>query len=119
MIQANELRIGNILRYGIGADAKIITIVALDILVIESKKYGAEKYAPILISDRLLTENFGFSWAGGDHYEWTKDVWVEDKAGLYRFCRPFVTALRMKHVHDLQNTFYYLSGLELKYKPTS
>jgi hypothetical protein len=117
MIQLNEIRLGNLVK----ADNEKIwnstyngSIVAVDIDILMDIFKDENLYSPIPLSVELL-EQAGFKWQGGDHYaNEENDIWIEDKSGLYRFARPFLTKYNLKYLHQLQNLYFALTGTELE-----
>lgn len=74
---------------------------------------GYMKAAPIKLSDGILT-SIGFKWQGGDHYETTLNndsyfrdhLWIDDREGYYRFCRPYTTPFALQNLHHFQNLYF-------------
>lgn len=130
MIKANELRIGNWISLSVNQNiqhyGKVLSIGSEDqqfeqiyCECEESFEWAfKDNYFGIPLDETWL-ERAGFVWSGGGHYaNDSNDMWIEDKAGLYRFARPILTKYSIKFVHQLQNWYFLLSdGDELTFKP--
>ena len=114
MIQANELRIGNWVKYQFHDGLKEVKICSNDFKMLDDenlKKYK-ERYEPIPLTEQWLID-FGF----GKHI--TLDTYptyslnnINVNDGVV-FIVGFGFVNHIKHVHQLQNLYFALTGLEL------
>ena len=112
MIQSNELRIGNYIKYG----EKTFTVLEIssdDVLVNTNRgkiKFGIKDIEPIPLTEKwLLKFDFkkgikGFWFMGGVEYNTKKQI-LEG----FGHCE-------IKSVHQLQNLYFALTNEELKIK---
>ena len=122
-IQANELRIGNMVSI-IG-----ITPIQIDAQRILSIENGGDDYKPIPITEEWLLK-FGFKkWDRSDYMtlflsendenEFSRqviDFWFgDDDFQAAELCRSGVCfkRVKMKYVHQLQNLYFSITGEEL------
>lgn len=123
MIQANELRIGNIvyanLKSGNGRTV-IHTITAKDILNIEEEG-GYLNFEPIPLTPELLDKCCGFKLRGKDmpcssnlqNLYWTHS---EFPFAIYNlsWTLQYVNAVNIEYLHRLQNLFFFVNGKEIE-----
>lgn len=118
MIQANELRIGNYL-YVIGAYPIQVTADH-----IKSIYEGDKDYKPIPLSPELLLEKCGFEVDNLGYHKKKLEahgnmigIWLDDAIWIYNEASTQyneITLLKPKHLHQLQNLFFALTGKELE-----
>ena len=106
MIQPNELRIGN---WVSGPDNHQYQIKIEDLYF---------NHVPILITNEILVK-FGFEKISG-YYSKSPivitDRWVEIEGYNYDYSGAIVEKKICKHLHQLQNLYFALTGEELEYK---
>lgn len=129
MIQANDLRIGNVLKYFIGEDGldwQETTIDAQDILWCQENNENFNKvHKPVELTPEVLAA-VGFKDMDGefcpayqleqieieilpDDSYYARIKWDKDGASLF--------LADIKSLHQLQNLYFALTGKELEYKP--
>lgn len=136
-IQANELRIGNLLKYG-GIDTKITHLDIRYLAIKESLKKDTSIYQPILLTEEWLLK------AGFVKYQWMNGYFINtifgdlmiqfykteihlfftkisyDSQGMKFYGRKFInnktSFTDCKYIHQLQNLYYCLCGEELTIK---
>ena len=114
MIEANQLRINNLLKNQF--DATVIKVSANDILYLSE---GGDPFVfePITLTEEWLI-NFGFNYAQGEEvYEciWSLkgfEFWQHDEG----FCHDFFNGGDIDYVHELQNLYFALTKTELQLK---
>jgi hypothetical protein len=113
MIQANELRIGN-LTYRIDLTNKnksvIDKLTVSDIERIEHGKSKIYKYEPIQIDNELL-EKFGFNKCFETCFELNGFILNENFILM-----DIDITIKLDYVHELQNLYFALTKNELKLK---
>ena len=112
MIQANELRIGNLIKEALLGEIIVTPSVLQDLL------HGAENYEPILLTEEWLIkfgfkkseENYGYKVLQLNNYIQLKTNSEGNVSG-----NLFLSKLRIecKYVHQLQNLYFPLKGVEL------
>jgi hypothetical protein len=106
MIDAKELRIGNLLKN----DGVIITVDGRTIFDIYFKI--KENYSPISITKSFLKRNHFISYSDEsfirDGFVLTK-VFAENEW----FFQGGIRGRKIKFIHELQNAFYFLTGKEI------
>jgi hypothetical protein len=117
MIQANELRIGNLISYTIEDDlderkkwSEVSEIDAVDILHLT--KFKDKNYKPIPLTEDWLLK-FGFE--KSSYYYEIKGIAIslgEDGRTILNGCGE-VNAKHCVYVHQLQNLYFALTGQEL------
>ena len=114
MIQANELRIGNLVNSKNDGIISITNISEKSVAVSEAHCYNhipVEFISPIRLTEEWLLK-FGYDLITENHYAisghliWIcNDLFICDKNGII-----------LKHVHQLQNLYFALTGCELESK---
>ena len=128
MINASELRIGNLLYYNDGGECvnELCTIDATDIGIIANKLDYASMHLPIPLTEELILK-LGFevchktfvrhSFDYADSTEHGIEINLMERGGWakpqYRYYGRYID---VQYVHQVQNLFYALSGIELKFK---
>lgn len=121
MIQANELRIGNLLNYQT-AEGDIVTVeVNLQLMqwLINDTKGFNLVHSPITLSEELLVK-FGFEKIYKSQIHAT--YWIEnlsyyfwhEKGNQYADCKGL--QVNCVYIHQLQNLYFSLTGEELNIK---
>jgi hypothetical protein len=135
MIQANELRIGNWVKYQFHDGLKEVKICSNDFKMLDDKNLNKykERYEPIPLTEQELL-NIGFEYYKPlGHYRIViEDVWYSvhiNYLGLKGFFFSFINLnadetesmpmKKVKYVHKLQNLFFELSSKELNYESKS
>lgn len=131
MINANELRIGNWIMIGhFDAPVKVIELHTkmLTCSLMSCWEYDSGLVTPIPLTSSILekcgfgTDDNGAELDHPDYHKWyQKDFPVvgmifQSEDGTYLFDENTDT-LRIKHLHQLQNLYYALTGTELNYTP--
>ena len=130
MIQANELRVGNWLQRVVQlnfADYKEPKYAQVDTIMIRDCMHYRDNWAfePIPLTPEIL-EKAGFhkhnnAWVMTDFNEnnYTKDYFtIWDYDGIYNL-NTTQFPVEIKHLHQLQNLYFALTGDELTYKTIS
>ena len=110
-MKASELRIGNLINNGISD----VEISAKHILGINNRDY--ETVRPILITNEWLVK-FGFekkNIINENHYKINSDLTYIIDYNFLTF-RGYILKDHIKHVHQLQNLYFALTGEELEIK---
>ena len=124
-MKANELRLGNYIIF----DGKITEVQKVDIgLILDG--YHKEYYKPIPLTEEWLIKS-GFKFYDGSelygYLYYDKRITenlvltISEKNGIYTWCfgdEDLITEdwLEIKHVHQLQNMWFALTGEELTIK---
>jgi hypothetical protein len=116
MINANELRIGDIILYDEdNLYCKVLTIDTLGMTVdfmkngeIEWLEY--ENFSPIPLAPEILEK---CDWNGYKEFYINSDFKIEGNGGIW-YCGDF-TGIVVKYLHQLQNLYFALTGQELKF----
>jgi hypothetical protein len=115
-MKANELRIGNTINYVTLNNVKLVTVDASLIMELEPDSGAGSNrlYKPIPLTEEWLLK-FGFEKVSGwDYYKgWIKD-YVELECDCYGFDYVNNIDKEVKHVHQLQNLYFALTGKELE-----
>jgi len=123
-MKANELRIGN---WVIVNEECQIEAIIHDVVDVSTRfeTYVLDAVKPIPLTEEWL-ERFGFNDDGFKQYEFTnwgikvkKDPHAISETNwivFHGFMNQFSELVSLKHVHQLQNLFYCLSGEELTIK---
>ena len=113
-MKANELRIGNLVNYYMGAPMSENILTKVEWKDLKNIGSGDKNYEPIPLTPEWL-ERFGF-----EHYanEWYKKgkFWISDTgiAGITKASGEDVNIeTSTEHVHQLQNLYFALTGEEL------
>ncbi len=115
MIDVKELRIGNWIRNVEGDREEVVNLDFFRWLSVE--EYDLEYYEPIQLTKEWFLK-FGYNEVAPDCYL-MGDYYTDIVSSEVRFyldgdsCRYYIT---VKHVHQLQNLYFALTGEELKQK---
>ena len=119
MIQANELRIGNYIKY---QDNLNFIVELEDFSDLYLGEDDIEDYHPILITQQRLID-LGFEDIGTYEYQINDDLIMENEytdKGSWNFFYDNIHLTEIKHIHQLQNLYFAITGKELiKQKPAS
>lgn len=109
-MKANELRTGN----WANNNEEDYQITSATIAQIER---GDSTAKPIQITEEWLSK-FGFVPNGFsmDKGEFNVEIWLESEIGHTFKWNDFVISIRLKHIHQLQNLYFALTGEELEIK---
>jgi hypothetical protein len=127
MIQANELRIGNLLNHNNGHIVGTFKVNEVHILdIIENNEYG-EQYEPIPLTEEILLK-CGFTHQfkqckGQDFFSLKLDdkyqIYVNLNSGMFSINKQHLGigfVVSIKYLHELQNLFFALTKTELEVK---
>lgn len=129
-MRANELMIGNYLKYKKGHLCKAVSISSNNIIDVKGLKdsyingtYNTRDLQPIPLTEEWLLK-FGFYQDADKSYLFNKMAIFLDKRFKFNLylqteetsSKWFEIGLRVKHVHQLQNLYHALTGEELKIK---
>ena len=142
-MKANELRIGNWVEWVYPnrapklsrkewiTDREVLQVQALGrrLVGVRDSSYQYDQIEPIPLTEEWLLKSFGFSYAADPKTMYYSKVF--DEVALYEFIikrkfgrsffyfdtKNFVT--QIKHVHQLQNLYFALTGEELIIKKTA
>ena len=123
-MKAQELRIGNYIKFQvidreriIKVDARFFRSVAIsrESNEIEDNDELSDYYQPIPITPEIL-EKCGFISHAINYYHLGEFYISYANIGLFEY-RHRDTYVIFKHLHQLQNLYYALTGEELNYKP--
>lgn len=123
-MKANELRIGNWVTYKNGNEQSTIEFVNFDFIANNAIHINMF-FEPIPLTEEWLLK-FGFEKDSNRPYLWCYDIssieregliimWSQNKGSFYFNCSA--RSIELKYVHQLQNLYFVLEGLELKIKP--
>lgn len=117
-MEANELRIGNLIQYNEGGKCKVIGIheFGVDVEFIEETTYiEFDQFSPIPITEEWLLK-FGF-----ELKNWGIKVWYLKGFEIDHnfYLKGIDWGVRFKYVHQLQNIYFALVGEELELKPSA
>lgn len=126
MIQANELRIGNLVETPDGFQG--ITEIQTEFFYTKDFKSSWAELKPIPLTEEWL-ERFGFEREEG-RWTWKKNIYNEETTlptslqlwsgnDFISVCRAGIGAMHCpcEYVHQLQNLYYSLTGTELPTSP--
>lgn len=140
MINANELRIGNKVKCKVSNDAGIYEVKGIDGYKIVAKKgksdvpdyertiriWGGARDNELYVESQLagipltpeILEKCGFEVKGGYAYaaevkNWRMKIY-RNEGGSYNWAISNWNVIELKHLHQLQNLFYSLTGTELE-----
>lgn len=118
MIDARELRIGNIVYFNNYKQLDINQIKTLTFIDFEQICYDkhANRFSPIQITTEILEKWFGFEKIDFDYFELKaeKNYYCHiDELG-FGFALEHETFYICEYVHELQNLYFALTGEELK-----
>jgi hypothetical protein len=121
MIKANELRIGNLIKYNDGGVFRVISIHEFGLDVeddIETAYTEYEKFSPIPLTEEWLLK-FGFEKDVAAFYldiNTVLFVSYNDDEFVHLKSNHLETIASIKYVHQLQNLYFALTGEELTIK---
>lgn len=122
MIQANELRIGNALEYfvedSLSESEWILNIVDADDIALACKdKYFNKYYRSIPLTPEILEKCgaivYEFDNGLGNQYRIKDRLFVIRDGNIV----DYGSSVIIKHLHQLQNLYFALTGEELNYTP--
>ena len=108
-MKANELRIGNWIQF---RHTETPVRITLGDFVREYNDEHLEDYEPIPLTEEWLVR-FGYVKSKELNYFWEDNnltIWFADSGFYIESC---IGKLRIKHVHQLQNLYFALTGEEL------
>lgn len=123
-LKAQDLRIGNLVLFDVEDVLEIITPRRLGYIAQANSKEDSHPFKPIPLTEEWLFK-FGFVKNIGKHGEYYSHnvfirfvIWVDHEGFVcgrdeVKGCTAIVES---KHVHQLQNLFYALTGEELECK---
>jgi hypothetical protein len=132
MIKAEELRIGNYVtrKNFVTRDTELVQWNIERFALVCDKISSIEEFSPILLNEKWLLK-FGFS--KNVKYEYYTlflsednslsaqriDYWPNDELSVAELCYAGVCfkRVKLKHVHQLQNLYFAITGEELTIKP--
>lgn len=124
MIQANELRVGNIVSDFGGREARVSAITERGTIKLSSEHYTDESFNlnervinPIPLTEEWLLR-FGFDAERmGDGFLGYRLNYVDISMPYFEFTYDYGTeSVEVKYVHQIQNLYFALTGTELKLK---
>ena len=117
-MKATELRIGNLLEEAHSGEFGKVDMVVLSII----ERMSNHSYKPIPLTEEWL-ERFGFELLNKSVEYWGKNgycfTWLKDNVEKFDSLYLFLDGLpvnkrpEIKHVHQLQNLYFALTGEEL------
>lgn len=121
MIQANELRIGNYVKF-LNTEIQVTGISnRFAATLIETKQFIDSKlfhYKPIPLTEEWLIK-FGFIKDGKEFNKWCGDYEYSfsfEYGFVFGQLVDYSHEIKIKHVHQLQNLYFALTGEELTIK---
>jgi hypothetical protein len=112
MIQPQELRIGNYVKYkDSDCIVKITNVKSVDILISQSIY---DSLIPIELTHEILIK-CGFQLLDNQYYLY--GVWIDliGNEFIFKNGQYVINRLKLKSLHQLQNLYYSLTQTELKY----
>lgn len=110
MIEANELRVGNLVKWG--DKTMVVSYHHIRICTIKEKE---NNYEPIPITPKIL-EGCGFYKTGDIFDKGRIELHFNPELGDYRYNRVDGGATSLYYLHELQNLYFALTGEELQCK---
>ncbi len=112
-MKASELRIGNFVRGNLGNN-EIESIDSLDLFVINCE--NEDEFAPIPLTEEWLVR-FGFKEGTTDSLKAVTHASLSRMGNDYMLYQGhYCLYVKIKHVHQLQNLYFALTGEELTIK---
>ena len=122
MIEANELRIGNYVSFKFMRIKEVVKIQCInkELIGVRESVYGYDKIKLIPLREEWLIK-FGFSKSEdkineNSNYYNTTEYWIQEHIDVDDFIfygKNNSIELVIKHVHELQNLYFALTGKEL------
>lgn len=117
-MKAEELRIGNYVRY-LGGDTTVNVVSNGFISTLKSGAIAVGQADPIPLTEKWLL-SFGFEWIDESFLYADERHCISERIGSFTF-EPFCTTdsdcwISINHVHQLQNLYFALTGEELVIK---
>lgn len=119
-MNANELRIGNLVNYYMGAPMSENILTKVEWKDLKNIGSGDKNYEPIPLTLEWL-KRFGFQSDNFTDEDRTPFMRIDDACGSFILDDEFIlmdidTRVQIKHVHQLQNLYFALTGEELTLK---
>ena len=119
MLEARELRLGNTIECYLGAPiSESMEIIVKATTLVNFDKYPKTSYHPIPLTEEWL-DKFGFihngMWWDSSQEYFELDTFKDSYVMGINSCE-YNHGIEIKHVHQLQNLYFALTGEELKIK---